>query len=116
MKKLLTLSLFALLVLSPLRVGAASYTVASAKHAILVAATVDTITITRSFGAVRVTNYASNTVPLWVRLDGTAPTVGGDDNYIIPVGESKDLPPPATESIVVKVISANANGYSVEGF
>lgn len=90
----------------------ASYTVTKAKHATLVAATVDTVTLAAA-NEVAVTNRSSADT-IFFRLDGTAPVVDGDDSYVVGPLAMKvvNLAP---EIATVKLISSGAAPYSVEG-
>lgn len=60
----------------------ASYTVARAKHATLVASTADTVTFSTVPQYVEVVNHDAAAF-LYVRTDGVAPTDAGDDNYVV---------------------------------
>lgn len=57
----------------------ASYTVRRSKRATLVANTADTVTLTSRRISVELRNLSSTAV-IFYRVDGVAPTVGGDDN------------------------------------
>ncbi len=95
----------------------ASYSVARAKSTTLSANTVDTITVTGAFaspGGIEVINR-SQTGTIWVRLDGTAPTVGGDNCH--PVLGTRFFENPwavYSTNAVVKLISDAALAYTVE--
>jgi hypothetical protein len=91
----------------------ASYTVAKAKHATLVASTVDTVTVT--WGAsqqVEVANWGS--ARLYFTTDGSTPAVGADDTFVVGPGGSLVVPTPGMTSTAVKLICAAANDYSVQ--
>jgi hypothetical protein len=92
----------------------ATYNVIKAKHQTLVASTVDTVNLSGGFNYVEVSNWGS--ARIFFTIDGSTPTVGGDDSY--PVGPGGSLPVPVTTpaTVAVKLISAGANDYSVVGF
>lgn len=95
----------------------ATLTAARAKHATLAASTVDTVTLSAGGLEVEVINRGTG----WINFttDGSVPTVDGDNTY--PVGPNTALKVPATgydpdpgaEDIVVKLICAAINAYSV---
>jgi hypothetical protein len=92
----------------------ASYSVVRAKHATLVGATVDTITLSGGIVNVLVTNRGSTDI--YSTFDGTAPTVGGDDSYIILANTSKRVSFGTDQRSVVKLISSSTPAYSVEAY
>lgn len=90
----------------------ASYTVETAKHATLTAATVDTITMTGSVPRFEVKNRGTGDI--YFRVDGVNPTVGGDDTYIVCSGEALQVPSGGgPDSAEVRLISAATIAYSV---
>lgn len=98
-----------------------SYSVRIEHNGTLTAATVDTVTL-RACKTVTVVNQTGAS-PIYFTL-GTvdtpraAPTVGGDDCYMLPaVIGALTIPvtTPSTSPIVVQVISAGTPGYSVAG-
>jgi hypothetical protein len=95
----------------------ASYAVTTAKHATLASSVVDIVTVSRSYGQVRIVNRSSGggAAAIFVRLDGVDPAVTADNTFAVSPGQEKLLLPPATESIEVRVISSGAAPYSVEG-
>lgn len=98
----------------------ASYAVAATEVAayskVLVAATVDTVTIDRDCEQVKVTNV-TGTAAIYFTTDGSTPTVGGAGTYEVPASAlastvvNRVVGPPS----VVKLISAGTPTYSVEG-
>jgi hypothetical protein len=90
------------------------YTANLSKHAVLVASTVDRVTMGGNYVEVTVFNRSA-TDPLFVRVDGADPTVNGDDSRLVPVRTSRVLgnPNPANAN-EVRLISPGAAGYSVE--
>lgn len=93
----------------------AAYTVNRAKSAALTAATVDTVTFP-AFGvfaylAVAVTNR-DTTNPIFFTIDGSTPTVGGDDCFCANVGQTVSLP---FNGGAVKLISTGTSAYTVQG-
>lgn len=89
----------------------ATYTVDRAKHATLIATVVDTVNFNAEWGSIRVFNRGM--VDIYVRLDGTAPTVAGDECYVIPAGTAEDIITGAAISLI-KLISSGIPAYSVE--
>lgn len=91
----------------------AEYTVATAAHKILTGTTVDTVTIPAA--AITVLNRIGAD-PLWVTVDGTTPTVRGDNMHVIPAGTWKKIVLASGNTNInatVKVLG-NGNEYSVE--
>lgn len=92
----------------------AAYSVITAKHATLVAGTVDTVTVTGGYSRIEILNR-SGTADLYVTNDGSTPSGGCDDCSIVPAGTSLNIPSSdAAGSDVVKIVG-NGNGYSVVG-
>lgn len=99
----------------------ASYEVAAGKvgaHAkALVADTVDTVTFKTRAASVEV--VSDGTAELYFSIDGTTPTVGGDNCYYLPATASSREVPVPTEAlvggaeVVVKLISHGTTHYSV---
>lgn len=92
----------------------ADYTVNTSKHATLVATVVDRVSLNNSYGSVDVINRAALGA-LFVRTDGTDPTIAGDDSYAIQNNSERNIAVPASSGIVVRIISSGAGGYSVHG-
>jgi hypothetical protein len=90
----------------------ASFTVNRAKHATLGVATVDTVTfpITYPYETVTVINR-DPTSPIFFTLDGTTPTVAGDDTWVAPVNQSTIA---SFQGGAVKLIAAAAAAYTVQ--
>ena len=96
---------------------------ARAQSGTLTAATVTTVTLTGAYSTVTVTNQG--TVPIYVRLDGTAPTVAGDDCLVVDAGDESvfgyrstyDQGQPGTVNpgTVIKLISSATPTYTVVG-
>ena len=93
----------------------ASYTVARSKHATLVAATVDTITLERDYSQVEIVNRG--TEDIWATVDGSTPVAAADDTIFVGTGQFLVLSMPTTGAgtDVVKLISAGTPSYSVTG-
>lgn len=91
----------------------ATYNVAVAKHATLVATVVDTVNFSASVGYVRVHNR-SNLGPLYFRLDGTNPSVGGDDSFVVDGNGEKVMVVPDPANVSVRLVASIAASYSVE--
>lgn len=93
------------------------------KSGTLTANTPITVTIDDSWpGGVSISRLVEGPVgTIWYRLDGTNPTVGGDDSF--PCLDTVHIPHPAdgeaglpkTEPVEVRIISAAAVQYVVEG-
>lgn len=96
----------------------ATHTAATAQHATLTAATMDTVTLTNP--SERVIIKSRSTTPgtaIFATVNGPDPTVGGDDTIVIPAGETYVTPESQaiaeTIDVVVKLISATADAYTV---
>lgn len=82
------------------------------KHGTLVAATVATVTLTPNAKFVEVVNRGSDDI--YFRLDGTDPTVAGDDTYVVPGGGFTRVRNNDRDgSVSVKLISSGTPAYSV---
>jgi hypothetical protein len=96
----------------------ASYSVASgeigAYEKTLVAATADTVTFADDLSSVQIVNE-STTVGIYVRVDGTAPTVAGAASYYVPPATITQVTSGQSGGTVVKLISSGTPKYSVTG-
>lgn len=92
----------------------ASFTVVTAKHATLVAGTVDTVTVTGGYPRIEILNR-SGAADLYVTNDGTVPSGGCDDCRIVPAGTSLNFAASDVSGADVVQIVGNGNGYSVIG-
>lgn len=85
------------------------------KHGTLTADTVATVELDdNDYSSVEILNVSGDSA-IYIRIDGTAPTVAGDDCDVIPAvvgGIVLD----AADSISVKLISAGTPQYSVKGW
>ncbi len=92
----------------------ANYSVNRAKHATLVAATVDTVSFVSATAEVEVVNRGTDDI--YYTVDGSTPTVGGDDTYIVRGGEAVGAPKNFVNPLVaqVKLMSSGSPAYSVE--
>lgn len=84
-------------------------------HATLTATVVATQTIATSNADEVIVHFVSGTGPIYFTVDGSTPSVGGDDTYIV----HSNVPARAVridtaDSVTVKLISATNDGYSVE--
>jgi hypothetical protein len=88
-----------------------NYTVVRGKHATLAASTVDAVTLDAGSPQVEIVNLGAS--PIYVTIDGSVPTVGGDETFIVTAyGALKVDVRTATK--VVKLICAAAQTYSVQ--
>ncbi len=85
--------------------------VATAKHATLVASTVDTVNFASAAPAYEITNL-STSADMYARTDGTSPTVAGDDTTIVRAGDSVTLR--GARSSQVRLISSGTPEYHLE--
>ena len=99
----------------------ATYTKTRTMHATLVAATVDTVTLSVVSSTVEVVNRGA-TGDIFLTLDGTAPTVSGDDTFVVAANTARvfgnplgivDAPHGDTPTTTVKLISSGTPSYSV---
>lgn len=86
---------------------------ASRLYATLSASTVATKTVAGSFEQIEVINLGSD--PIYFTVDGTTPTVQGDDTHVCPGGQWVRVEGPRGSSTAVKLISAGAPDYGVGG-
>lgn len=91
----------------------AAIAVARVKNGTLLAAVVDTITFGQSAGEVRITNLSA-ALAIYITLDGSAPTIAGDDCYAIAPLQTRSFGPADVSRPVVNIISSGAAVYSVE--
>lgn len=98
---------------------ASPYTVARAKHATMAAAaTAESVTLTdlaTKRGEVEVVNR-DGVASIFFTVDGTTPTVLGDDCYVLPAAVgSLIVNSPKDVAAVVKIVSDGTPQYSVQG-
>lgn len=106
----LTLAL-ALVIAAPAR--AATYNVTVAKSATSILATVDTINFSLVCGTVVVVNRSATDI--WVTVDGSTPTITGDDVHVVPAGGIRSfLFPDPLNARQVKVTASVASAYSLD--
>lgn len=84
----------------------------TAKHATLAAGVVDVVPLKRAGDFVEVANRG--TAEIYCRCDGVAPTVAGDDCYVVGAGAVRLIPmPSAKASVTFQLICASSCAYSV---
>lgn len=96
----------------------ATYSVNTAKHAVLTPSTVDTVNLANPASFILVSNRTTSGNPIYFTFGDaskgvTDPTVGGDDSYVVTIGMTVSLPGDGT-SPQVKVISTSAQAYSIQ--
>lgn len=96
----------------------ATYSVNTAKHAVLTPSTVDTVNLANPASFILVSNRTTSGNPVYFTFGDaskgvTDPTVGGDDTYIVTIGMTVSLPGDGTAP-QVKLISTSAQAYSVQ--
>lgn len=90
-----------------------AYNVARGKHATLGAATADSVTFATRHYTVRVTNIDATQV-IYGTLDGSVPTVGGDDTFVVPAGKVREFDNMGQGIHTVGLISTAGGQYNVE--
>jgi len=90
----------------------ATYNVTRVKHATLAASTVDTVNLSHPDVKVNVFNRGSSDI--YVTLDGTTPTVAGDNTFIVPANTARRFGLGVYAVAAVKLISASTPPYTVE--
>ena len=90
----------------------ASYTAAKSKHQTLAANTVDTVTLSQDHWYVEVSNWGVDR--LYFTVDGSTPTVGGDDTWVVGGGGSLRVATGGPSAEAYKLICASPNAYSVQ--
>lgn len=96
----------------------AAETAISAQHATLDADTVDTVTLSSNFRHVEVANWGTSG-RIYFTTNGAAPTVGGDDTYVVGPGQALEVATGTSSTattFAVKLICSSANEYTVTGF
>ena len=83
-------------------------------HQTLGVTAVDTVTLASHYQQVEVLNRSTSGVDIYCRVDGNAPTVGGDDCIIVPAGSAATIETPGT-STSVQLIASTSCPYSVTG-
>jgi hypothetical protein len=93
----------------------ASYTGIWSKHAQLVAATIDTVTLDSDYARVEVINR-DGTAEIFFTVDGGDPTVLGDNTHVVPASISKTTVHAFKKATtVVRLISSGTPKYTVRG-
>lgn len=91
-----------------------SYDKNMATHQTLTANQVDTVTLASLHDTCEVYNAATSDVDIWIRTDGSDPTVAGDDCIRVPAGTSVQVGTPG-DTTLVKLIASSGVPYSVTG-
>lgn len=85
------------------------------KQGTLVANTVATIALSGYAANVRIINLDAAS-PIYYRTDGVNPTIGGGDEiYVVPPKQERVVGIPSPNNPEIRLISATAADYSVEG-
>jgi hypothetical protein len=87
----------------------------NAKSGTLTANTAAPITITDAYPDGVWVHNRSQTGEIWVRFDGTNPTVAGDDCFLVLGSRLFPVTTVGRESVTAKLISSQALAYTVEG-
>lgn len=84
------------------------------RHGTLTADTVASVDLGVDVGEVDVCNV-DGAAAIYFRVDGTNPTVAGNDSYVIPaaLGASARVPVTSDGNTVVKLISVGTPAYSI---
>ena len=85
---------------------------AFARHGTLTAATVATVVLSDTNTGVEVYNRSSAGY-IYFTVNNAAPTVAGNDTFVVGPGQSVSVPDAEVSSVNVKLISATADAYSV---
>jgi len=94
-----------------------SYTVNVAKHSTLSVSTVDSVTLNKPASFLLIMNRASSGNPIFYTFGDpekgvAAPTIAGDDTYVVGAGQTVSVPADGTIQLV-KLISNAAQPYSI---
>lgn len=85
------------------------------EHGTLVAATVTTVDLTKNNADVVVVHLVSGDGPIYFTLDGSTPTVGGANTFVVYAGmPSRAVQITNSNTQQAKLISATADDYAVE--
>lgn len=84
------------------------------KHGTLSAATPATVTLDADYDQVEILNRDS-ALEIYYRVDGTTPTVAGDDCYPVLPGQGLLVSVPTAGATQVQLISSGTAKYSVTG-
>jgi hypothetical protein len=90
----------------------AANTVNRSKHATLAANTADKVTFNSKPRIIEV-RYLDSTAVIFFRIDGTAPTVNGDDTDRLGPGERLEVDAANVDPPQVQLISSGTPAYSV---
>lgn len=96
----------------------AAYTEIKSKHATLVAATADSVTLTGQAQFVEIVHHGDDTDPIYFTTGAavSAPTAAADDTEVILAGERLRIELPRQAEVrVVNLVSAGTPTYSVIG-
>ena len=85
----------------------ATMTVANVVSATLTMLVVDTVTCSRPFRWALVTNRSGNEI--WVRSDGTDPTVGGDESFVVLASDRRDFNYADSTGADIRLVSSLAS-------
>lgn len=98
----------------------ASYTVKRIKHATLSTGVEDDVTFTEATDSATVINHG--TVPIYFTVDGTTPTLAGDEIYVCNAGINYQISGIASKTstgkppaVVVKLLASASCAYTVLG-
>lgn len=87
-----------------------------ARHVTLTANTVTTITMDRDYNYCEVINV-DGTAPVYFTVNGPAPTVGGNDTYVLPATiNGIEVQPPTADLTAIRLISGGTPKVAVRGW
>lgn len=83
------------------------------RHGTLTADTVETVALGADADTVEVVNRGEDEI--FFRIDGTSPTVAGDDSEVVPAGTALEVDRRASGNATVKLVSSGAADFTVRG-
>ena len=84
-------------------------------HGTLTLTVVSTVNLSQTNANSVAVHFRSGTGPIYFTVDGSTPTVGGADTYVVHANlPVRSVPLPTTDTQQIKLISASSDDYSVE--
>lgn len=85
----------------------------STRHGSTSADTVETVTFTQDLGTIQILHKGNVSDPLYATVNGTAPTVEGDDTFAVLSGGFRIIERDGAAPTLIKMISSGAVDFEV---